>query len=124
MIDIKLPGLARLVATLRSGEREPTMTEQQPVCKWSYQTKGRIGRFSPAVARNGTVYVGDVAARDGAVIFGGRRHDKSSGQPDRLMALDRWGAEFARVADLSRRMSHTRREARKIPLDTPRFPQP
>jgi hypothetical protein len=72
VIDIKLPGLARLAATLRSGEREPTMTKQ----------------------------------------------------PDRLMALDRWGAEFARVADLSRRMSHTRREARKISLDTPRFPQP
>ena len=139
------------------------MTEQQPVCKWIYQTKGRLGRASPAVGRNGTVYTGDqecslyaissegrlewrrrtvgslggstvsvnndgailitsetgrlsafsaagdvlwssnsdwfavtspVMARDGAVILGARKHGESSGQPDRLMALDRWGAKI------------------------------
>jgi large repetitive protein len=136
------------------------MSEQQPVCKWGYQTKGRIGRFSPAVAPNGIVYVGDqecllyaisnegklvwrrgtagrpggstasvtndsailitsetgrlsafnaagdvlwdsnsdwfavtspVTASDDSVILGARKHNESYGQPDRLMALDRWG---------------------------------
>ncbi len=33
-------------------------------------------------------------ARDGAVVLGARKHGESSGQPDRLMALDRWGAKI------------------------------
>ncbi len=139
------------------------MIERQPVCKWSYQTKGRLGRASPAVAGDGTIYAGDqesllyaisnegrlawkrrtagrpggstasvtndsailitsetgrlsafnaagdvlwgsnsdwlavtspVTARDGAVILGVRNHNGPSGQPDRLMALDRWGAKM------------------------------
>jgi outer membrane protein assembly factor BamB len=136
------------------------MTERQPACKWTYQTKGRLGRASPAVAQDGTVYVGDqdcllyaisnegrlvwkrktagrlndstasvtndnavliasetgrlyainaagdvlwgsnsdrfavtspVTAGDGSVILGARKHDEPSGQPDRLVVLDRWG---------------------------------
>ncbi|MCI0661013.1 MAG: PQQ-binding-like beta-propeller repeat protein, partial [Acidobacteria bacterium] len=139
------------------------MTEQQPVCKWSYQPKGRLGRASPAVARDGTVYAGDqecllyaisnegrlvwkrrtagrlndstasitndsailitsetgsinafnsagdvlwgsnsdwfacaspVTERDGSVILGVRKDNESSKRPDRLMALDRWGAKI------------------------------
>lgn len=143
------------------------MTEQKPVWKWSYQTKGRIGRFSPAIARKGTVYIGDqecllyaisnegrliwkrrtagrpsgstasitndsailitsetgrlsafnaagdvlwssnsdwfavtspVTARDGSVILGARKHNGPSGQSDRLMAIDRWGAKIWELA--------------------------
>src|SRR5262249_20592075 len=36
-----------------------TMSTPQPVIKWSYQTKGRLGRTSPAVAPDGAIYVGD-----------------------------------------------------------------
>lgn len=35
------------------------MSKTQPVIKWSYLTRGRIGRASPAVAEDGCVYVGD-----------------------------------------------------------------
>jgi large repetitive protein len=140
--------------------KESTMTERQLACKWRYQTKGRLGRASPAVAQDGTVYVGDqdcllyaissegrlawkrrtagrlndstasvtndnailvasetgrvsafsaagdvlwgsnsdwfavtspVTAEDGSVILGARKHNEPSGQPDRLVVLDRWG---------------------------------
>lgn len=35
------------------------MSETQPVIKWSYLTRDRIGRASPAIAEDGSVYVGD-----------------------------------------------------------------
>lgn len=35
------------------------MSETEPVIKWSYLTRGRIGRASPAVAGDGRVYIGD-----------------------------------------------------------------
>jgi outer membrane protein assembly factor BamB len=132
----------------------------QPVIKWSYQTKGRLGRASPAIAADGTIYVGDqdrclyaispegklvwnrriagrlgdatgsvtddgtvviasvagqlyafdpsgkllwlsketwaavtspVSTRDGLVIVGARKQDASSGQQDRVVAVDGWG---------------------------------
>ena len=37
------------------------MSDQQPHIKWSYQTRGRLGRTSPAVAPDGTVLVTDQA---------------------------------------------------------------
>src|SRR5262249_39133359 len=42
---------------------------------------------------NSDWFVGAAPAtgRDGAVILGARKHNEPSGQPDRLMALDRWG---------------------------------
>lgn len=36
-----------------------TMSKTEPVIKWSYLTRGRIGRASPAVAGDGNVYIGD-----------------------------------------------------------------
>lgn len=35
------------------------MSDRQPLIKWSFQTRGRLGRTSPAVAPDGAVYVGD-----------------------------------------------------------------
>ncbi len=35
------------------------MNEPRPVIRWKYQTGGRLGRTSPAVAADGTIYVGD-----------------------------------------------------------------
>ncbi len=78
------------------------MTELHPVCKWSYQTKGRLRRASPAIAQDGTLYAGDQEGllyaiyNDGRLAWrrravGARKYNERSGQPDRLMALDRWG---------------------------------
>lgn len=61
------------------------MTGRQPACKWSYQTKGRIGRSSPAVARNGTVYVGDqecllyAISNEGRLVWRRRTTGRASG---------------------------------------------
>jgi outer membrane protein assembly factor BamB len=68
------------------------MSDQQPLIKWSYQTRGRLGRASPAVAPEGTVYVGDhdcilyAISREGELVWNrktaGRLGDATSSITD------------------------------------------
>ena len=47
------------------------MTERQPAHQWRYQTKGRLGRTSPAIAPDGTrIYISDEALSTLDVVDG------------------------------------------------------
>lgn len=53
------------------------MTENQPTYQWIYPTESRLGRTSPAVALDGTTYVGGNACRLHAISNQGRPKWKS-----------------------------------------------